>query len=106
MKYWITKTAKIAAIAYPTLKRVLLFMIELRAHTHGTPRRHIRLIQQSPWRDLDCGSLTMGTGRFGFNGGAACAANRAPGSSRVVALVRQQASETAETLCQPGRLVT
>ena len=32
-KYWITKTAKIAAIAYPTLKRVLLFMIELRAHT-------------------------------------------------------------------------
>src|SRR5256885_12219825 len=79
VKYWITKTAKIAAIAYPTLKRVLLFMIELRALTHGTPRRHIRLIQQSPWRDLDCGSLTMGTGRFGFNGGADCGGNAPPG---------------------------
>ncbi len=50
MKYWITKITKIAAIAYPTLNRVFLSMIEIRPRVFTANR--VRLNQAGPRRDF------------------------------------------------------
>src|SRR5437879_5648212 len=106
MKYWITKTARIAAIAYPRLKRVLLFMIELRAHTlTGSRIGAFRLIQERPWRDL-VRPPDNGNREVWFQWRTACATNRATWTMHDDALVRQQVSERPETFGELARLVT